>query len=295
MPAPLLKPDCSLATALDEACFSHARVEANPLTLAYAADFDAFFADWHTCNGQEIELRTAIVRKNALIVACDDELDEIVDAVNQAVLLEVKSDRSTALYLLYFGAQTASQLKRPVLSAQLEVMRGWVPSLTASKSAVLSALGARLVKAIAAVDVAVASRLVAEQENRDFRAIGARKALIDSLNGLRKALYGKLSELPHARPDLHLPGSFAEQFFRHESAKKGEPELTVEELKAAIAASNETTARLQGKLDKALADAAQAAKDKLEADQARAELAQADEIRNAAAAKLAALTDRKRA
>lgn len=32
--------------------------------------------------------------------------------------------------------------------------------------------------------------------------IGQRKALIDSLNSLRKALYGKLSELPHAlEPD----------------------------------------------------------------------------------------------
>jgi hypothetical protein len=294
MPAPILKPDCSLATALDEACFSHARVEANPLTLPYAADFDTFFVDWHLCNGQEIKLRTAIVRKNALIVACDDELDEIVDAVNQAVLLEVKSDRSTALYLRYFGIQTASQLKRPILSGQLEAMRGWVPSLTASTSAVLSALGARLVKAVADADAAVASRLVAEQENRDFRAIGARKALIDSFNGLRKALHGKLSELPHARPELHLPGSFAEQFFRHESAKKADPVMTVDELQVAISASNENTALLQGKLDKALADAAQAAKDKLEADQARAELAQADEIRKAAAAKLAALTDKKK-
>lgn len=139
-----------------------------------------------------------------------------------------------------------------------------------------------------------AGGLVAEQENRDFRALGARKALIDSLNGLRKALYGKLSELPHARPELHLPASFAEHFFRHESAKKADPELTVDELKTAIAASNENTALLQGKLDKALTATAQTAKDKLEADEARAELVRADESRNAAAARLAALTNKKK-
>ncbi len=294
MPAPILKLDCSLAIALDEACFSHARVGAKPLTLAYAADFDVFFIDWHVCNETEIKLRTAIVRCNALIVAADDELDEIADAVSQAVLLEVKSDRSTALYLRYFGAQTVSQLKRPILSGQLETMRGWVPSLTTSTSAVLSALGARLIKAVASADAAIAARLVAEQENRDFRAIGGRKALIDGLNGLRKALYGRLSELPHARPELHLPASFAEQFFRHESARKADPEMTVDELKAAITASNEATTLLQGKLDKVLADAAKAAKDRSEADEARAELARADEIRNAAAARLAALTDKKK-
>jgi hypothetical protein len=294
MPAPILKPDCSLSTALDEACFSQARVEANPLALLYATDFNTFFAEWQKCNEQEIKLRTAMVRKNALIVACDDELDALVDAVNQAVLLEVKSDRSAALYQRYFGDQTASQLKRPILSGQLEAMRGWIPSLNATASAALMALGTRLDQAVAAADAAVASRLVAEQENRDFRALGARKALIDGLNALRKALYGKLSELPHARPELHLPASFAEQFFRHESVKKAEPEMTVPELKAAIGASIETTARLQAQLDKALADAAQAAKDKLDADQARAELAQADENRNAAAARLAALTDKKK-
>jgi len=118
--------------------------------------------------------------------------------------------------------------------------------------------------------------------------------LIDGINGLRKALYGKLSELPHARPELHLPASFAEQFFRRESARKADHEMTVEELKTAIAASHEATAQLQLKLDKALSDAAQAAKDKSETDEARAELAKADEIRAAAAAKLAALTDKKK-
>jgi hypothetical protein len=294
MPTTLLKPDCSLATCLDEATFSHARVQANPLTLLFAADFDAFFSDWLICNEQEIKLRTALVRKNAFIVAADDELDAIVDAVNQAVLLEVKSVRTAALYLLYFGAQTAGQLKKPILSGQLETMRGWIASLTASPNPVLSALGARLVKAVAAADDAIAARLVAEQENRDFRAIGGRKELIDGLNALRKALYGKLSELPHARPELHLPASFAEQFFRHETAKKADPELTLEELKAAIAANNAATALLQGKLDKAIADAANAAKDQSDEDEARAELATADEARKVAAAKLAALTDKKK-
>jgi uncharacterized coiled-coil protein SlyX len=91
-----------------------------------------------------------------------------------------------------------------------------------------------------------------------------------------------------------LPASFAEQFFRHESVKKADPEMTVEELNAAIAANHAATSLLQGKLDKAVADAAKAAKDKSDEEDARADLAKADEARNAAAAKLAALTDKKK-
>src|SRR4051812_14102943 len=113
MPAPILKQDLSLSTLLDEACFTHARLEAKPLTLAHAADFEPIFVTWPKCNEQEIKLHTALVRLNALIIACDDELNEIADAVNQAVLLESKSDRASALYLRYFGDQPVGQLKRP--------------------------------------------------------------------------------------------------------------------------------------------------------------------------------------
>ncbi len=294
MPAPIIKPECSLSTVLDEACFTHARVEANPLTLAYAADFNAFFVEWHKCNEQEIKLRTTLVRRNALIAACDDELDQIADATNQAVLLQVKSDRTSALYLLYFGAQTLSQLKRPILSDQLEKMRSWIPSLTTSTNAVLCALGARLAKAVAAADAAVAARLMAEQQNRDFRAVGQRKVLIDSLNSLRKALYGKLSELPHAQPDLHLPAGFAEEFYRHESARKADTVMTVDELKLAITASNQKTAQHEADLAQALAYAAQTAKEKADRDEAIAALALADQARAAAAARVAAFSDKKK-
>ena len=91
-----------------------------------------------------------------------------------------------------------------------------------------------------------------------------------------------------------MPATFAEQLFRHESARKADPEMTVDELKPAIAANSEATDQLQVKLDKALSDVAHAAKDRSEEDDARAELAKADEARKVAAAKLAALTDKKK-
>ncbi len=296
MAAPTLSPDCSLSLLLDEACFTHARLEANPLTLPYAADYDAFFIEWQKCSEQETKLRTTLVRRNALIISRDDALNELVDAVQQAVLLEVKNDRKAPLYLLYFSAAPPSEQKKPILAAQLERMRGWISSLVASPNAVLKDLGERLTKDVAAADAAVASRLVAEQQNREFRTIGPRKALVDSLNALRKATYGKLSELPHARPELHLPASFAESFFRHESGKKSSADaaLTPDELKVQLDESRAQTARLEAQLAQALADVEADAKEKAETDAAEAELSQAQKGVAAAAAKVAAIKGKKK-
>ena len=66
-----------------------------------------------------------------------------------------------------------------------------------------------------------------------------------------------------------------------------------DELKLAIAASKETTAQLEADLDKALADEAQAAKEKLGKDEAIAALAEAEAVRAAAAAKVAAFSEKK--
>jgi len=109
------------------------------------------------------------------------------------------------------------------------------------------------------------------------------------LNAIRKSLHGKLSELPHSRPELHLPATFADKFFRHESAKKAEPVLTVDQLKIELAASLARTAEIEGLLATALTDAAKAAEAKIKREEAIAVLAHADEVRDAAAAALAAL------
>ena len=63
----------------------------------------------------------------------------------------------------------------------------------------------------------------------------------------------------------------------------------------AVSQGFDPVALLQARLDKAVTDAAKVAKDRADADQARAEPALAEEARNAAAAKLAALTDKKKA
>jgi len=293
MGAYLIKNDASLGMVLEEAIYPQAVLAANPLTAALAADFDAILAQWAKVNEKETQLRIARVKASALVAAADDALDGLVDAISQAVLLEVKNNRKAPQYLLYFGNKAPNEMKRPVLGGQLETMRGWVPSLTASANPTLKGLGTQLQDAVAAADAAVKGQGEAEQAMRDFRTIGERRGLIDGLNGVRKATYGKLAEMPHAMVDKHLPATFAEQFFRPESRKpagKG----TAEELAAEIASLETQLAELKEQLAKVTAEEETAAKAKAEEEAHAAAIAAAEKEAEAAAAKVAALKAQKK-
>lgn len=172
-------------------------------------------------------------------------------------------------------------------------MRGWIPSLLASSNPVLAAIGAKVKQKVAAADAAVASQAKAEQQNRDFRTIGARKALLDSVNAIRKAIYGKLSEPPHANPAEHLPATFAEPLFRHDSSGKSAP-LTSAELTLQVSNLQSQLAAAQAQLATALAGDANVAKAKSDSDAAAVALAQAEKEAADAVARVAALKARKK-
>ncbi|MFO0762980.1 MAG: hypothetical protein U0359_41475 [Byssovorax sp.] len=296
MPAPIIAQDTSLATVLEEIITTLARLQANPLTSNLAADFDVLQAAWAKVNAQEIMRRTAVVTAMAEVAAIDDMLDPLVDALAAAILLITKNDRKDPLYQLYFGAQRPSDLKRPVLGEELATMRGFVPSLLASPFAALVALGNKLAAVVAAADLAIDKLAAAEQENRDFRAIGERKLLIDQLNALRKATYGKLSEMPHALPEEHLPATFAEQFFRHDRSRSngnGKPP-TLEQLEAMLKVKQAETDAIAGEIEKAKAKLAAeaAAKQKAQAEADKAALEEAEKQAAEAAAKVQALRNK---
>lgn len=293
MGIPTINPDASLALVLEEITFTPAVLAANPHTKTFAFDFDPVALQWTAANEQEIQLRIALVRGAALIYAADDELDELVDAISQAVLLNVKGDRTAPQYRLYFGAKTPGERKRPVLSQQLEAMRGWIPSLLAASNTVLMALGARLQLAVAAADAAVLGLAKVEQENREFRTVGPRRALVDNINALRKSTYGKLAKMPHAEPGKHLPVTFADGFFRHQARKTpGKP--TAAELAEQIAALDMQSAALKELLVAVSAEEEAAAKAEGEAEALGAAIAEAEKTAADAAAKVAALKARKK-
>jgi hypothetical protein len=289
MPAPLIPPDASLGFVLEEITYTPAILAANPLTATIAVDFDPLALGWTTVNNQQIQLRVALVRASALIAAADNALDELVDAISLAILLEVNNNRNAPQYLLYFGEKNPNEHKKPVLRGQLGTMRKWIPSLLASASPGVKDLGVKLESAVAVADAAVKAQAQAEQKNRDFRTIGPRRGLIDDTNALRKSTYGELSEMPHTEPNKHLPATFAEGFFRHESKKAPARPPTASELAEQIEALEAQLVAMKAQLVTTTAEEEAAAKAKSDSDAHDAAVAEAEKVAEEAAAKVAAL------
>lgn len=288
MSAPLIALTASLDLVLEENTYSLARLLAHLLAKQFAPPFAAFQDEWMKVNTTEILLGVARGAAAAQIVACDDDLNDLLDAIDRTLLIQVKNDRSDPEYKHYF-VKPANLLKRPVLGGQLETMRGWVPSLQASANPVLAALGASLAVAVAAADAAVKALATADQQLRDFRTLGARKALVDSFNALRKSTDGKLAELPHAHPEAKLSATFASHFFRRESTKPTAPEPTSADLAATLADLEGQVVAVKEQLTAALAQDAANAKAAADLEADRAALAEAEKASAEAAAKVAAL------
>jgi hypothetical protein len=200
---------------LEEECRNtHVALMARPLTAPLAAPFLELRQDWFTLQATELQLNAAIALANAMAFVVDEELNTICDGVKSVVLVDVKNNRAAPLFQRYYGNQTPSELKKPILGTQLATMRTWVPSLTDSPNNTMKDYGEQLSGVVAKADEAVATQLVAQQMFDDF-TIGERKTFVDKFNALRKTTYGKLAEMPHSYPALNLPKSFADGFFAH--------------------------------------------------------------------------------
>jgi hypothetical protein len=171
-------------------------------------------------------------------------------------------------------------------------MRTWIPSLIGPQSSpALQSCGAQLSASVAQADAAKEAQVDAERNLADHE-LGPRKVFIDKVNGVRQALYGQLSELPHSRPDLGLPPDFAHHFFLRETRRR----------KPTISTLDQEIARLQAQLQRVETERARLiAEAEAEARQyeetvlaeAEAELAAIEQQRTEAAARLAELQARR--
>lgn len=216
MPAFIIPSEASLLTCLDHAATTRALLAADPLTQGLAADFDAWIVEWKAVFLQEIDLRIAGTSAAAVEVAADADLNDLSDETSRTVLVLVKNDRDDPEYRFYYNGERASDFKKPHLGSQLEGMRLWIGHMAASPAPAIVDLGARIAAKVQAADAAVEATATASQKEREFRLTGARRQLVDKLNALRKATYGTLSEMPHKHPDLKLPATYADRFFRAE-------------------------------------------------------------------------------
>jgi hypothetical protein len=181
-----------------------------------------------------------------------------------------------------------SELKRPVLGAQLVTMAGWISTLEKLEQPALRDQGQTLQPLVQKGKEAEAGLKLAVQELEDFYTLGAQKELVDRLNAIRSRSHGMLKELRHARPDLNLPADFAEQFFLREERSRG-PTLvsqrkTVERLEKQLERQREILGRLEGEAEAALEADQAAARAELER-----ELAEVEEQRRLAAEREAEL------
>lgn len=224
---------------VQECTYTMARLKAHPLTTSLASDFDKFNGELVKLLTRELELTKNVVLAQAAVDSIDDQLDTLLLILTNDILSAVQNDRKAPLYQHFFGAQNPSNLRKPVLGEQLEIMRTWVPTLTASTHSTLKAHSAPLAKLVASADAAVEALRKAIQEEEDFSQIGDRKTLMDTFNALRKSTYGKLAEIQHTYADQNLPNDFAEHFFLQQSKEPKRSlstvERTIERLEAQLA------------------------------------------------------------
>jgi hypothetical protein len=210
------------------------QLRANPHTQGHIAAFEGLRDEWGVVFAEELALRDSLSATNARVYTTDAGLNALASRVSKAILTLTGDDRTHPLYFAYFKKKSLSDFKRPILGTQLEAMRGWVPELKKSDEPVLSALGGEVEAAVIAADEAVSARTLLEAGIAFFREAGGRKKFFDKANALRKQSHGELAKMSYEK--LGLPASFANLFFRHESAGSGgdEEPVTVETIDAEI-------------------------------------------------------------
>jgi hypothetical protein len=267
-----------------------ARCEARPLTAGLAPPLLAALADVDTTQAQEKQLVLTVTRAQVLVVAAGEDIGGVVDGVVHALLTITGGDREHALYLHFLGTTRPRDLKARTLAKQVVAVRAWVPSLTASPHASLTALGSVVEQMATAADKAVEQLAGATQALKDFREVGGRKAMIDRVNATRKTTYGALGEILHANPLGNLPNDFADRFFLHARRR---PKVTIQELTAKIEAAKADVVALEAKLAKLQAseEAEADAREREKAAARQSKLAAAEKKAARAAAELAALRD----
>jgi hypothetical protein len=271
----------SVSTLYDHYFFTRARLLNNELTKLLVAELEALRPSIDAAWAEELGLLAARYDAEAAVETIDLALDGIVDGVLATLLVDLRGDRNSPIYLHYFGTQRPSELKRPVLGGQVDAMRGWPSALAASDSPTLRQHGATLAGLLDQADAAMKASDAASQQLKDFRVVGARAKLVDRFNAVRKSLYGKLGEIQHNNP--LLGSGWAESFFR---GGNGSQPVTLTEVERRIAAAEVELAALRAERDKLAAEAERVTQARVEAE--RVEKLASLEAARAAMAELAA-------
>jgi hypothetical protein len=202
------KHSSSLLTFLDAAVTIWARLDADPRTKALAGAWWTWIGDTKTAVVQEMDLRIALVAANAVATHLDEDLDGLSHETWDA------TEENEAERLFFYQGLTNRQFTAPKLGIEWKKMGPWITHMAGSKDPKLVDIGVRLAAVHPVAGTAMQTAEDADVALREFRTTGAKKALVDRYNALGKGTEGDLKEMPHAHPELRLPGDFYERFMR---------------------------------------------------------------------------------
>ena len=260
----ILTENHSLDALYDEVFFTLAATAADPEAAKFSPSFEQLLTkQWQPAVDKERALRQAILSAQAHCMGVARRMDGWIDRFHNALLIVTNNRRDVGDYTRYF-AKPPSAHKRPALSIQLQTITEWVSSIKSSSVTQLAALGTELETLVTEGTKAAQVLREAKAQMKDFRTIGARKALFDQANSLRQATFGALATLVYEQPKKCLPSDWPSTFFRHGSAERRKPEtqklLLIDELatlRAAVADSEKRLAALEAAEQRMLELAAQ--------------------------------------
>ena len=221
MPVPTLTTTDKPEDVLEENVHTRTTLQADPLAASLSPPFDVLIAEPKQLIGARIDLVVTLFQCTATAFKVDVQLNGIVDDMVRLLTQYVGSDRSAAEWVVFFQNVEPYSFKRPILGAQLDKMKAWPSALALSPHAEIQALGAKLTPLLAAGDSASAAIKAAEAALVNFDNVGSWRQHIDKANATRATAYGALLQIPHQNPTAKLPADYAEQFFLHDTSRRG--------------------------------------------------------------------------
>ena len=111
----------SLEVAYDEVFFTQAATAADPNAAKFSASFESLISkEWQPVVDKERGLRRNTLSALALCSGVDRRLDGWTDRFHNALLISTSNRRNATDYARYFGDESPSVVKRPVLGNQLD-------------------------------------------------------------------------------------------------------------------------------------------------------------------------------
>lgn len=193
MPAPYLDPNASLVVLRDDLVYLQSRVARDERTADLAKVIAKLLTDWLDVFTKQLAHWDAQTDAQAGVEFADDALDARVDAFAKDADAAVEGARDDALYRQYLNVPP-SELKRPVLGDELDVMRDWYTLLEHEENATLKGHRKTLGREIADADAALAARAAADAKNNAFRATGAAAKFVARVGETRNTLWDEINK-----------------------------------------------------------------------------------------------------